>query len=322
MKTKNNAQGNGNNQFNGMIFRSITVIVSVVLISWTVGAQNFWEQVLISQNAGNLAMTGTENPFEKSQSNLMTSTFEMKVEDLATNSSEANFESVETELELQVEAYNASEYVNAEISEETENFLNTGNEAIIESIEANLESQVEAYNADEFVEAELSDEAENWSNSNTEIDFDALGEELELQVGKYNAADFVDTELLIDTESSRINTSVDFDTIETELDLQVGEYNAAEYVETEIANEAGLITDVNFNETLEADLAPQMDQIMLSTEYNAENYISADMAREIENARAQKEFLNKAENETAQEAEKEVEKYAMLLVSHINSESK
>ena len=320
MKTKNNAQEKVNGQIKKMIFSGITVIISVVLISWTVGAQNFWEQVLTSQNAGNMVMTGTENPFEKSQANLMTSTFEMEETAPTINSFDANFISVGTELELQVEAYDASEYVEAEISKENENYLKTGSDATFEPIEAALEQQVEPYNANEFVEAELSAEAETQINSNSEFNFEAIGNELELQVVKYDAEDFVDPEFSNEAATNITNTTVNFDTIEAELEQQVEKYDASKFVEAELKTEETCF--MNSNETIESDLAYQMDEIMKCSEYNAEIFVSADMAREIEKNKAQKEFLKRAENETAQEAVKEVEKYAMLLVSHINNGTK
>jgi hypothetical protein len=317
MKTRNNAQGKVNGQVKEMIFRGITVIVGVVVISWSVCAQNFWEKVLTNQNADNMAMIGTEIPFERSQVNLMTSTFKMEEATPSINSEEANFEFVEAELELQVEAYNASEYVDSEIEEETENYLNTGTEVSFESLEATLEQQVEAYNANEFVESELSADAESWTNSITEFNFEAIGNELERQVLKYNAGDFVSAEL---SNESANNSVVNFDSIEAELELQVEKYSAAKYVEAELTIEAEAVP--NNNDTIEADLAPQMNQILLGSNYNAANYVSTDMAREIESIRVQKEFLNKAENETAREVDKEVEKYAMLLVSHLTNNSK
>jgi hypothetical protein len=322
MKTENNAQEKFNNQVSGLIFRGITVIVSVVLISWTVGAQNFWEQVLTSQNVDNTAMIGTENPFERSQVNLMTATFDLEEAAPEISSDMVNLESVEEELELQFETYNASDYVDSEISQETENYRNTGSEASFESIELSLEQQVEPYIANEFVESELSGETENWINSNTEFNFKALGDELELQVEKYNAADFADAEFTKEPAGNASNNTVSYDTIEAELEVQVVKYDASVYVDAEILNEAELNTNADTNETLEAVLVPQMDHILKYSEYNPENFVGAEMAREIESKRAQDEFLNKAESETAREADQEVEKYAMLMVSHLNNTSK
>jgi hypothetical protein len=284
MKTKNNAQEKVNGQVREMIFRGITVIISVVLISWTVGAQNFWEQVLTNQSSANMASKASDNPFETSPVNLNVDAIEFK------------------------EA--ARENISAE--------------ATFESIEAELENQVEEYNAADFVEAEFSNEVETWMNGVSEANFDAIEEELENQVQEYNAADFVELELEA-ASNADTDSQINYDAIEAGLEFQIEKFDAAKYVEAELLLEAQNQNDGNAEfllEAAEAELAPEIGNLMKNSEYKAETYVSAEMTAEIEKLKAEKEFLNKAENETAREAEQQVEKYAMHMVSHLKNGSK
>ena len=56
MKTQNNKQENRNNQFKNVLLKSAAVIISFVLISFTVSAQGFWKQLLTNNSFGEMAM--------------------------------------------------------------------------------------------------------------------------------------------------------------------------------------------------------------------------------------------------------------------------
>ncbi len=56
MKTQNNKQTNRNNQIQKVLLRSAAVIISFVLISFTVSAQGFWKHVLTNNSFGEMAM--------------------------------------------------------------------------------------------------------------------------------------------------------------------------------------------------------------------------------------------------------------------------
>jgi hypothetical protein len=310
MKTKNNAQEKVNGQVTRMIFRAVTVIISVVLISWTVSAQNFWEQVLTNQSSVNVAMQAFENPFELNSNNSTVNANEIKEAAPATNLVDATFESLEAELKFEVEEYNPADFVEEELSTETENYLNANTETNFEAVEATLENQVQKYNAADLVEAELSSQAENFMSTASESNFEAIEIELENQVQEYNAADFVEAELEVEaTNNADTDAQFNFAAIEAGLELQVEKYDAAKFVEAELEVEA-----------IEAEMVSQIDTLLKSSEYHAANYVSTEM--EIETLKAEQEFLNKAENETAQEADLEVEKYALHLMAHINGSSK
>ena len=56
MKTQNRKQENRNNQIQKVLLRSAAVIISFVLISFTVSAQGFWKQILTNNSFGEIAM--------------------------------------------------------------------------------------------------------------------------------------------------------------------------------------------------------------------------------------------------------------------------
>lgn len=60
MKTQNNKSENRNNQVEKVLLRSAAVIISFVLISFTVSAQGFWKQLLTNNSFGKVAMLMVE----------------------------------------------------------------------------------------------------------------------------------------------------------------------------------------------------------------------------------------------------------------------
>ncbi|WP_423128592.1 hypothetical protein [Gaoshiqia sp. Z1-71] len=56
MKTMNNKQGRKNNQVSNFVLKGAAVIVSVVLLSFTVSAQGLWKQLLTYNSFGKMAM--------------------------------------------------------------------------------------------------------------------------------------------------------------------------------------------------------------------------------------------------------------------------
>ena len=61
MKTQNNKTENRNNQLEKVLLRSAAVIVSFVLISFTVSAQGFWKQLLTNNSFGKMAQLMVED---------------------------------------------------------------------------------------------------------------------------------------------------------------------------------------------------------------------------------------------------------------------
>jgi hypothetical protein len=108
-------------------------------------------------------------------------------------------EAVNTGTTLQIAAYNANDFVAAEIALETRNWLNGNDETTYKSTEAEPALQAEKYNADEFAAAEMALETENWLNNNGEISNLVTDVELVPQIEKYNAQNFVEKEIAVET---------------------------------------------------------------------------------------------------------------------------
>jgi hypothetical protein len=85
--------------------------------------------------------------------------------------------------------YNAQEYVEAELSVETANWMNSDSEIDYKVAEL-------AYNAKDFVAAELAAETESWMNSNGET-----SDEIALQVAQYNPMEFAEADFAREAES-------------------------------------------------------------------------------------------------------------------------
>jgi hypothetical protein len=267
MKTTNNAQKTGKGLVRKMIERGIAVIISLVLISWSVGAQNFWDQVLTGYESSRLAMAGIDNSLVANRNLPNTEVVNFEEAAMANNSGEATFKTIEAELEDQVEEYQSSDYVDAELAAETENWMNNNNE----TIETELTLPFFEYNPDIFVEEELSNEAEGRSNS--EDSGEAIEAELELSL-KFNVADFVEADLAVETENWMNGNS---ENNETELALPVFDYNPDQFVEAEmtVENESAVID----NELSDGLDATKLEQ---SLKFNVDEYVEADLAAETE----------------------------------------
>lgn len=62
MKTQNTKQESRNNQIQKVFLRSAAVIISFVLISFTVSAQGFWKQLLTNNSFGEMAILMVQKP--------------------------------------------------------------------------------------------------------------------------------------------------------------------------------------------------------------------------------------------------------------------
>ena len=81
------------------------------------------------------------------------------------NNAGTNNESVEQIISLQVEGYNARNFVEAELAVETENWIKGNDDSNSNVAEPVLALQETAYHAKDFVEAELAVETESWINN-------------------------------------------------------------------------------------------------------------------------------------------------------------
>ena len=292
MKTTNNAQKTKNGLVKKVIVRGSAVIISLVLISWTVNAQNFWEQVVTDYNYGKLALLKIENPSEIKNEDVSINANGEKQATSTDNSTNATYEAIEAEISSQFEAltddvaYRAAEYVEAEYAAEAESWVNAGNET---NNELELSVQLEAltnncaYNATEFVEAEYAAEAESWINENN-----------------------MDAELSVQIETLTNNSA----------------YNPSEFAEAEYSAEAESWLTGNIEMNNEVELSAQIETLTNNSAYHAKEYVEADMELEITNQKAEDDFIRKAEIITAKEADLEVEKYAVRQVHYANMNTK
>jgi len=60
MKTRNTNTGNSNNEVERVFLRSAAVIISFVLLSFTVSAQGFWRELLTNNSFGKVALLMVE----------------------------------------------------------------------------------------------------------------------------------------------------------------------------------------------------------------------------------------------------------------------
>ncbi|MGQ7871458.1 hypothetical protein [Sunxiuqinia sp. sy24] len=95
MKTQETNTGNNNNQAERVLLRSAAVIISFVLISFTVSAQGFWKQLLTNNSFGQVALLMVE---ETGAAEVAT---ELSVPAAAESSTFYFAEAMESELEVE-----------------------------------------------------------------------------------------------------------------------------------------------------------------------------------------------------------------------------
>ncbi|MBL7967256.1 MAG: hypothetical protein JNK09_09655 [Prolixibacteraceae bacterium] len=107
MKTTNNAQKTENTQVRTVVLRGAAVIFSIVLLSWTVTAQDFWKELLTNNTYGKMAMLMVSQPSESSK---VDDLFEAVEADLKANVSfTAEVTAAETEQSLEIESWMTNE---------------------------------------------------------------------------------------------------------------------------------------------------------------------------------------------------------------------
>ena len=96
--------------------------------------------------------------------------------------------------------YNAKEYVEAELSVETANWMNSDCEIDYKVAEL-------AYNAKNFVDAEVAAETESWMNSNDVINNNIADLEIAFELAQYNPIEFAEADFANEAESWINDTS-------------------------------------------------------------------------------------------------------------------
>ncbi len=179
MKTTNNAQKTENAQVRTVVLRGAAVIFSIVLLSWTVTAQDFWKEFLTNNTYGKMAMLMVSQPSESSK---VDDLFVAVDADLKANTNVASeVTAAEAEQSLEIESWMTNENLfNAKTD-----FLTTEAESELEVEGWMTESKYFTSNAfDANVDAEPALEIEVWMLQDvyfvpTEL---AIENEQELQV--------------------------------------------------------------------------------------------------------------------------------------------
>ena len=109
MKTTNNAQKTENGQVKTMVLRGAAVIISLVLISWTVSAQDFWKELLTNNTYGKMAMLMIDQPNDQAKSDVAIAAIYAELNARNTPSREAFVLETEADHELAIEAWMTDE---------------------------------------------------------------------------------------------------------------------------------------------------------------------------------------------------------------------
>ena len=209
MKAQNNTQKTVKNQVSKMVLVGLALVFMLVLNSWSVKALNLKEQFLPTYNYSKMAMFKNKQLSESKTMDLANPAINAEVK-RPSNSSKPNImgdPEVELEIEieiestLQIEEYNAREFVNLELDDEIQNWMNSTIETTMEVVNAALTLQIKEYNAREFVDLELDNEIQNWMNSTIETTMEVVDAESEFQIQGYNANEFVDAEIALEIEN-------------------------------------------------------------------------------------------------------------------------
>ena len=216
MKAQNNTQKTVKNQVRKMVLVGLALVFMLVLNSWSVKALNLKEQFLPTYNYSKMAMFKNKQLSESKTMDLANPAIIAEVK-RPFNSSKPNImgdPEVELEIEikiestLQIEEYNAREFVNLELDDEIQNWMNSTIETTMEVVDAALTLQIKEYNAREFVDLELDNEIQNWMNSTIKTTMEVVDAESEFQIQGYNANEFVDAEIALEIENWMTNKSI------------------------------------------------------------------------------------------------------------------
>lgn len=168
MKTKNNIQKTVKSQMRNLVLRGSAVIVSLVLISWSVNAQDFWKQFFAENSFANIAllMNGQSNEFEKVDA--VAEAIHAEIQMSGSNSSEHFAVDAETDKELEVEGWMTSKALfttDFQMTEESDKALKLEDWMINSISTANVLNSIQT-------ETDQSLQVENWMTN--EANFSSL----------------------------------------------------------------------------------------------------------------------------------------------------
>lgn len=108
MKTKNNIQKTVKSQMRKLVLRGSAVIVSLVLISWSVNAQDFWKHFFAENDFRSIALLLNEQSSEFEKVDAVADAIQTEIQMSESNSSEYFAVDAETDKELEVEGWMTS----------------------------------------------------------------------------------------------------------------------------------------------------------------------------------------------------------------------
>lgn len=176
MKTKNNIQKTVKGQMRKMVLRGSAVIVSLVLLSWSVNGQDFWKHIFAENDFRSIANLLNEQPTEFEKADAAADVILTEIQMSKTNLSEYLAVDAEADEELEVESWMTSNSLFAAeflVTEESDKTLKLEDWMIHAISSAHVMNIVET-ETDQSLQVEnwMTNEA-NFSSSNSLTENDA-----------------------------------------------------------------------------------------------------------------------------------------------------
>jgi hypothetical protein len=303
MKTRNNTQETVKSQVRKMVLRGVAVIFSLVLISLTVKAQDFWDQFLSNSTSGKTAIMRVEQTSDNEKANTTFIANSAELSTQANNSGETFLCETEVEKELEVESWMIDGTYFSEaaaITEETEEAL-TVEDWIISNI--NFNTQVTSIEVD----AEPAIEIEGWM---TNEDFFLSAETLTAKDAELEIQKYADKQIRMQENRSEGETSVNnenFNKTAETLTAQEAEFEIEKYADKQIRMQE----KKNAEQNLKTNIS-NLTSILT---------VDAEPVLEIEDWMINENFFKSAETLTARGADLEINKYAQKQIAQQQNRS-
>ncbi|MFA5326834.1 MAG: hypothetical protein WC384_03495 [Prolixibacteraceae bacterium] len=109
MKTQSNTQETAKSQMRRIVLRASAVLFSVILLSWTVTAQNFWKHLLTENTYGKMAMMMVDQTSEFEKADAVADAIHAEIKEKNINSAETYSLETVTDKNLDVEIWMTDE---------------------------------------------------------------------------------------------------------------------------------------------------------------------------------------------------------------------
>lgn len=165
MKTKNNIQKTVKSQMRKLVLRGSAVIISLVLISWSVNAQDFWKHFFAENDSSYIAHLLNEQSTEFEKVDAVAEAIHTEIQMSKSNSSEYLVMDAEIDKELEVEGWMTSKALfttDFQMKEESDKALKLEDWMINSISTANVMNSIQT-------ETDQSLQVENWMTN--EVNF-------------------------------------------------------------------------------------------------------------------------------------------------------